>query len=171
MNSDKKIIITDTNIITDLSNCMLLDRFAKLDNVYVCSVCKTDEFNEKTGDKKIIDKLKTIIVTMDELLEAQKEFRGGAKLSLYDCINYVVARDNNGILATGDKRLKQYAENHGVPVIRTLTIIKMLKEKDMITSKEVVDACILLKSNLETFIPYELIDEFIKEYENELVNE
>lgn len=35
MSIDKKIIITDTNIITDLDNAKVLDKFVKLDNVYI----------------------------------------------------------------------------------------------------------------------------------------
>mgnify|MGYP006939889135 FL=1 len=35
MNITEKIIITDTNIITDLNNAGILEKFIELDNVYV----------------------------------------------------------------------------------------------------------------------------------------
>ena len=35
MNITEKIIITDTNIITDLNNAGVLGKFIELDNVYV----------------------------------------------------------------------------------------------------------------------------------------
>ena len=50
MNITTKIIITDTNIITDLSNANVLDKFAKLDNVYISDMVKNDEINSKTGN-------------------------------------------------------------------------------------------------------------------------
>ena len=46
----------------------------------------------------------------------------------------MVARDNNGILATGDNKLKLYAEQNGVEVIRTLKIIRLMLKSSIITS-------------------------------------
>ena len=60
MNITKKIIITDTNIITDLNNANILDKFVKIDNVYMSDIVKNDEINLKTCDAKIIKKIKTI---------------------------------------------------------------------------------------------------------------
>ena len=48
MNITRKIIITDTNIITDLNNANVLDKFVKLDNVYI------SDMDKKLADKKII---------------------------------------------------------------------------------------------------------------------
>ena len=51
-----KIIITDTNIITDLSNANILDKFVMLDNVYISDMVKNDEVNYDTGNIDIIQK-------------------------------------------------------------------------------------------------------------------
>ena len=40
MNLTEKIIITDTNIITDLFNANLLEKFSLLDNVYILDIIK-----------------------------------------------------------------------------------------------------------------------------------
>ena len=40
MNITAKIIITDTNIITDLSNAGVLEKFIELDNVFVSDLVK-----------------------------------------------------------------------------------------------------------------------------------
>lgn len=56
MNITLKIIITDTNIITDLSNANILDKFVKLDNVYISDMVKNDEINSDTGNVYIINK-------------------------------------------------------------------------------------------------------------------
>lgn len=48
MSITKKIIITDTNIITDLFNANILEEFINLDNVYISDLVKNDEINNKT---------------------------------------------------------------------------------------------------------------------------
>ena len=53
MNITKKIIITDTNIITDLNNANILKKFVRLDNVYISDMVKNDEINSNTGNVDI----------------------------------------------------------------------------------------------------------------------
>ena len=69
MSITEKIIVTDTNIITDLNNANILDKFVGLDNVYISDLVKNDEVNSKTGDLKIIDKFKTLRLTDEQLIE------------------------------------------------------------------------------------------------------
>jgi hypothetical protein len=95
-----KIIITDTNIITDLSNANILDKFVKLDNVYISDMVKNDEVNSNTGNVSIINEFKMIDATslqISEIFEISQKING---LSQYDIINFIIARDNNAILAT-----------------------------------------------------------------------
>ena len=146
MNITTKIIITDTNIITDLNNANILEKFINLDNVYICDMIKNDEINVKTGNMKLMNQFKIISVTKEQLLEVCNLSRTEKKLSIYDLINYVLARDYHGILATGDNRLKTFSEKNGIKVIRTLKIIKLMKDHNIISYKEAIDACTLLKS-------------------------
>ena len=169
MNITTKIIITDTNIITDLSNANVLDKFVMLDNVYISDMVKNDEINTNTGNINIIKKFKIINVTSEQITEIFQISQVENKLSSYDIINYIIARDNNGILATGDKKLKKFCEKNGIKVIRTLKIIKLMKEKNIISISEAIDACTLLKENNCTRIPIESIDNFIEEFEKELL--
>ena len=69
MNITEKIIITDTNIITDLNNANILEEFIKIDNVYISDMIKNDEINLKTGNVKLINKLKVISATSKQLIE------------------------------------------------------------------------------------------------------
>lgn len=48
-------------------------------------------------------------------------------------------------------------------MIRTLKIIEMLVEDEVITYKDAIDACGLLKICKDTRIPVESIDDFINE--------
>lgn len=156
-----KIIITDTNIITDLDNAGLLDKFVELDNVYISDMVKNDEINFKTGNIDIINKMKEIPLTVEQLQDVNKLNLEKKGLSQYDLINYVAARDNKCILATGDNRLKKYSEEHGVEVIRTLKIIELMTYKSIISEKEAVTACINLRNNKYTRIPEIHINELI----------
>ena len=169
MNITDKIIITDTNVITDLNNANVLEKFVKLDNVYISDMVKNDEINSKTGNVSVINKFKTISATAVQIQEmfiiSQKE-KG---LSQYDIINYIVARDNAAILATGDQRLKKYSEDNNVVVIRTLKIITLMKDNNIISVDEAINACNLLKENSNTRISHEDIENIIDEFKKDTV--
>ena len=167
MNITKKIIITDTNIITDLNNAQILEKFISLDNVYISDLIKNDEINTKTGNTNIIKKFKIITSTAKELQEVSVLSTIEKKLSIYDLLNYVLARDNNAIIATGDNRLKIYSEKNNIEVIRTLKIIKLMHYYHIISTKETITACKLLRNNPYTRIPIKDIDSLIKVLEKE----
>ena len=158
----EKIIITDTNIITDLSNANILEKFIKMDNVFISDLVKNDEINAKTGNVKLINKMKTINSTPNQLIEVTNLAKIEHKLSTYDILNFIIARDNNGILATGDNRLKLYAEGHGIEVIRTLKIIDLMLTRKIISTLEVIKVCNLLIENEHTRIPKTEIQKLIE---------
>ena len=169
MNITKKIIITDTNIITDLSNANILKKFVNLDNVYISDLVKSDEINYNTGNTKIINNFKVITSIAEQLLEISTLSKIAKKLSTYDILNFIIARDNDCILATGDNRLKNFSERNNVEVIRTLKIISFMKEKDIISTEEAITACELLRKNQKTRIPEDDLIDKIKEFQKDLV--
>lgn len=119
---------------------------------------KQNEINSGTRNINIIKEFKTMNATseeIDEIFKISQEVHG---LSPYDIINFIIARNNKAILATGDKKLKDYSEANGVEVIRTLKIIKLMKERNIITTKEAINACNKLKENNNTRIPSKDID-------------
>lgn len=169
MNITTKIIITDTNIITDLNSANILEEFINIDNVYISDMVKNDEINSKTGNVKLINKFKVISATATQLIEVNNLSYTEKKLSTYDLLNFVIARDNNCILATGDNRLKNYSENKGVEVLRTLKIIKLMKDNNIISCRKAIDACDLLKKCSTTRIPEMDINNLIDELEKDSV--
>lgn len=169
MNITTKIIITDTNIITDLNNANILEEFIDIDNVYISDMVKNDEINSKTGNVKLINKFKVISATATQLIEVNNLSYTEKKLSTYDLLNFVIVRDNNCILATGDNRLKIYSENNGVKVFRTLKIIKLMKDNNIISCRKAIDACNLLKQCSTTRIPKTDINNLIDELEKDSV--
>ena len=167
MNIDAKIIITDTNIITDLNIANILEEFINLDNVYISDMVKNDEINSKTCNVKLINKFKVISATATQLIEVNNLSYIEKKLSTYDLLNFVIARDNNCILATGDNRLKKYSENNSIEVFRTLKIIKLMKDNNIISCQKAIDACNLLKKCPTTRIPEIDINNLIDELEKD----
>ncbi len=164
-----KIIITDTNIITDLNNAKILGQFVELDNVYISDLIKYDEINTFTCDEEIIKKAKTINATEEELKEISQIRKLKPRLSSYDVLNYILARDNKCILATGDNELKKFCEINGVEVIRTLKIIELMVEKRIISLEVAVTACELLEKCPSTRIPKEAIKNLKEKLEKDLV--
>lgn len=169
MNITTKIIITDTNIITDLSNANILDKFVKLKNVYISDMVKNDEINSDTGNINIINKFKTVSATTEQIKEIFIISQQKSGLSHYDIINYIIARDNNAILATGDNKLRNFSEDNGVEVIRTLRIIKLMETNKIISKAEAINACTLLKENKSTRIPKDDIENLINEFKKDTV--
>ena len=169
MNITKKIIITDTNIITDLNNANILKKFVRLDNVYISDMVKNDEINSNTGNVDIINQFKTISASSKQITEIFRISQKTNGLSQYDIVNYIISRDNDAILATGDNRLKIFSENNGVEVIRTLKIIKLMKEQQIISTDEAIKACILLRENISTRIPVKDINNMINEFQKDAV--
>ena len=84
--------------------------FVKLDNVYITDIVRNDKLNDKTGNLKIINKFKVININLNQIKEIAHLSKYEHHLSTYDLINFIVARDLNGILATGDNRLKIYSD-------------------------------------------------------------
>ncbi len=168
MNITTKIIITDTNIITDLNTAGVLEDFVKLENVYISDLVKLDEINSNTGDVSIINKFKVMDTTGEQLLEINDVRLERPRLSTYDVLSYILARDNDCILATGDKELRAYSLKHGVEVIRTLKIIELMEEMNVISREVAIRACQYLKENSKTRIPVEDIDKLIEKFSKDL---
>ena len=73
------------------------------------------------------------------------------------------------ILATGDQKLLNFSKKNGVEVIRTLKIIKLLKNNEIISNVEAINACTLLIENENTRIPKNDIDDLINEFKRDTV--
>lgn len=162
MSITERCILVDTNVITDLNNAGVLNIFIKLDNVYMSDMVKHDEINSKTCNTNLIKDIKTVSSSFDEVIEMNLLSMNLPKLSMQDILNFVVARNNDFILATGDKRLKEYSEKNGVIVIRTLKIIELMYINKYISYNDVINAINRLKDNPNTRIPIKSLNDFLE---------
>lgn len=131
-----KMIIVDTNVLTDLNIAGVLDSFISIDNVYMSDLVKSEEVNRKTGDLEKIKKIKTIISDGKQLYEMNAISKTTTGLSTDDIISFIIARDNNCILVTGDKKLKKYAIENGVEVFGVIKILDLMLENKLISNEQ-----------------------------------
>lgn len=134
------IIISDTNVISDLSETELLLKILRLDNIYVVDLVKKIEFNSKTCDILYLDKIKEKELDSSDMQEVIKLKLQTKGLSECDLMNYVIAKKYSAILLTGDKKLKNFALKNGVPTKGTLWLLEVLYEHNYLTKRELLMA-------------------------------
>ncbi|MDD4036183.1 MAG: hypothetical protein PHS45_02545 [Bacilli bacterium] len=169
MNITKKIILTDTNIITDLDIAGVLDIYVDLSNVYMSDLVKENEINNKTGDLKIIERFKLIRANESDIYEISNFSAIYYHLSMPDIINFVLANNNNYILATGDKQLRLLAIENNIEVIGVIRIIDLLENNNLITKEKKYESLNKLKKHPKTRLPEEELNKRLEEIEKDLV--
>ncbi len=132
----RKVTIHDTNILIDLKDLSLFEQFFSLNFEFHT----TDlAFNEIKGLKKqeisiLKSNLKIKSFEADEfqkIVEKEKEYTG---LSIEDLSILDLSISLNGILCTGDKRLKNEAKRKNLETHGILWIIKQMVVEKKITS-------------------------------------
>lgn len=113
MNMTKKILLSDFNSISLLSRNNLLKSEFDKDNIYICDLIEHDE---KKG-LFIVNSLKNISVTSEQILEASNLSIKNNALSLIDFINLILARDHNFTLVTLDTTLASFSSEYNIKVI------------------------------------------------------
>jgi hypothetical protein len=122
-----------------------------------------DEINDLTCEAKALKFAKVINSTAEELIEVAEISKIETALSTYDILNFVLAKNHDGIIATGDRRLKNFADDNKVKVIRTIRIIELLAENNIISEKDELDSYVLLLNDDKTRLPISELEKKIKE--------
>lgn len=113
MNITKKILLSDFNSISLLTKTdSLIPEFDK-DNIYICDLVECDEKKKPF----ILNSLKSISVTSDQIFEASKLSLKNNVLSLIDFVNLILARDYNFTLVTLDAALAELSNEYNIKVI------------------------------------------------------
>lgn len=166
----RKLIITDTNVFFDIMSIEILPDFFGLD----FEICTTDfVINE--------------IVRIDQAEQVQAFIRS-KKLTVYkfspeevdDVMNLKTKRNLRRItdksvlwkalqlkcnLLTGDKNLKNEAEDHGLQVNGSLWVIKALVESNIISAIGASELLEKLKT-VNDSLPKDEIEKLIRQYSN-----
>lgn len=144
-----RIVINDANILIDLVKIDLLNEFVQLDFELKTTDFVFEELNEdqKNIIEQFIEAGKVEIITTEKV----EDFAGIASildntsgLSFEDCSVWYYAFKLDGILLSGDGRLRKLAIANGISVRGILYIFDQLLLKDLLSFEEAINKIELL---------------------------
>ncbi|MEA5140409.1 PIN domain-containing protein [Arcicella rigui] len=139
-----KLIISDTNILIDLIRLELIDVFFQLENLAL----KTTDFvfEELFEEQKLVfsifindGKFEILESFEDDLLQIMDIQARTSGLSFEDCSVWYFAEKLNGILLTGDGKLRRQSSLNGVEVKGILFVFDILLLQNKITFEDAID--------------------------------
>ncbi len=147
----KKVAIQDANILIDLLKADLFEYCLLLNYQF----CTTDLIIAELYDEQSAflmpfieaEKFSVIAVSEEDLIEINKLTVLDARLSEQDWSAYYFAQQENTILLTGDKRLKNYAISKGIIANGVLWVFDQLVENGCITKEVACTKMRLMMSN------------------------
>lgn len=138
------VIINDANILIDLVHLNLMDEFIQLNLELKTTDFVFEELNE--NQKNIIDNYITLGNIELILTEEEEDFIGinailknSSGLSFEDCSVWHYANKLNGILLSGDGKLRKQATANGISVKGILYIFDQLLLKNLISFKLAIE--------------------------------
>ncbi len=132
--------VIDTSVLIDLWNGDLLRAVFELEMILVAPTPILDKLQEPDRNTLLELGLKHNILSIEQLTESNMMSVNEPQLSLADCSAFIVARDNKWPLLTGDRRLRQKAEDEDLEMHGVLWLI------DLIEARGDVDGRILATS-------------------------
>jgi predicted nucleic acid-binding protein len=136
------LLISDTNILIDLYNGNLLDKIKQLPYKFgIPDAILSDAFTDKIelhepGVEEILDAgFRIYSLEADELVEVYSLNESYSHLSVIDIFGLVLAKKHKAILLTGDKKLRQAAQNKGIEFKGILWILDELIENSIINKE------------------------------------
>ncbi len=163
------IFINDTNILIDLAELGLLQEFSKIEGeLCTCDlvVAELEDATQKDKVHQLIDSgiLKILDLTAMELFEEVAPMQGNTSgLSLEDCSVWYLAKKHNGILLSGDGRLRKQASKNGINVKGILYVFDELVAQEIISEQTAGERLIQLKT-YNPRLPQKELDDRIKKW-------
>lgn len=124
--------IIDANILIDLSQGGVLLYLFQLPIQLVAPSVVLDEMIEP--DRKVLVDMgiEQSDLTIEQYLEAAQMHAANNQLSLGDCAAFIAARDEKLTLLTGDRRLRNRAEEAGIEVHGVLWILDEIEVNELL---------------------------------------
>ena len=166
-----EIVVNDTQILIDMHSCELLElmksssiKFHTVD--YVLSELQKSPYSRPEIDQLVNENI-LIVHSFDvkdnaELIRFYYQYRQYTNLSITDCAVLKYAKDYGYRLLTGDKKLRNQAENNGVMVSGILYLFDKFLEEKLITPHDMADKLEKLLS-INTRLPKNIFENKIKE--------
>ena len=165
-----RIVVSDSSCLIDLRKASLLDAFLRLPyEIVIPNTLFEDELLRFTPDQKraLIDGgLKLIDIPGKGVLRVQAIVRANPRLSINDGFAFVVAESNEGcILVTGDRQLRELAEQHKIEVHGVLWIVDELHRHGTAQASVLVAALRTFEQDDSVRLPRREITAAIRRYE------
>lgn len=162
-----KLHINDANILMDIVKLDLTEAFLALGfelytTDFVFAEMEPEQQEQLASDTLI--KIGADAVDMTAIFEMMEQHAG---LSFEDCSTWHFAQKMDGILVTGDGRLRKKATAAGLEVRGMIYIIEQIKIQEIIPINICIEKLRLLKE-LNDRLPINAIDERIILWENEI---
>ncbi len=166
-----EILISDTNILIDLSDANLLESCKLMDISFQTVDFVINEITNKTQLSSITQLIKTGFLKVNSFSQQEMlklynyytEIVDTSNLSLTDCAVLLCAKTSKNRLLTGDKALRNKAIQEGIDVSGILYLTDMMVSQNIVEKTMMAD-CLenLLKINRR--LPKSLIRERIESY-------
>lgn len=168
-----EIIISDTNVLIDLSDVELLESCKLLDISFQTVDFVINEITDNTQSQavqRLVSSgfLKINSFTDTDMLDLFNYFSNigdFSNLSITDCAVLLFAKAIGGRLLTGDKALKNKAIQEGVDVSGILYLTDMMVDNKVIDKRKMAN-CLEKLLSINSRLPKSLIIERIESYRN-----
>jgi predicted nucleic acid-binding protein len=127
--------VIDTSVLIDLWNGDLLGAVFELEITLIAPTPILDELQEPDRNTLLKLGLEHNIPSIEQLIEGNMMSVNEPQLSLADCSAFIVARDNKWPLLTGDKRLRQKAEDEDLVMHGVLWLMDLIEAKGNVDSQ------------------------------------
>ena len=152
--------LLDTNVIIDAFSAKILECL-NYSSFYVSQVVFKEEIAKQIPTICNYN-LNLLNESYEELISAQKYADSNKKISFYDALCFVLAKERKMILVTGDQNLINFAKQENIQCIGTLKLIEILVENNLLNIEESIQSLINLKLDSNRRIPHKLIDQIIQ---------
>lgn len=161
MITSNPIFVVDVNVIIHLEKAGLLDELTNDKRVRIVDLVLYEEYEYKENNASCkVRQIKQLHLDENQILEAANMNLLKPRNSVFDYYNFIAARDNNGILLTGDFKLKKYI-GENIEVHGAIWYAMKLREENIIDDQKLKEVYKIWLEDEKVFIPDEKLVELI----------
>jgi predicted nucleic acid-binding protein len=163
-----QVIVSDTSCLIDLKKVSLIEAFLLLPyEIIMPDILFAEEIIRFTHQEKAILEggLRITSISGNGVLRAIEIQSKNRKLSINDCFAFVLAESiSNSILLTGDKRLRNLANNSGLEFRGVIWIIEQIYEANLVSHEQLYLILLEWKKDKTVRLPEVALDSLIEKF-------
>jgi predicted nucleic acid-binding protein len=162
-----KLHINDANILMDIVKLNLTASFLALEFELYTTDFVFAEMEPEQQEQLLSDTLIKIGATAEDMTAIFELSEQNTGLSYEDCSTWYFAQKMNGILVTGDGKLRTKARASGVEIRGMIYIIEQIKQQGLLPTVDCIEKLRLLRE-LNDRLPMNEIENRIQTWSNEI---